>query len=64
MKTPIDVKLVDAQIEKLGVKDISKATIREIVTLVNWIHEESGKEFVRMEIGEPGLTPPSVGIEA
>lgn len=64
MKTPIDVKLVDAQIEKLGVKDLSKATIREIVTLVNWIHEESGKEFVRMEIGEPGLTPPSVGIEA
>ncbi|MCK9255944.1 MAG: pyridoxal phosphate-dependent aminotransferase [Bacteroidales bacterium] len=64
MNTPIDVKLVNAQIEKLGVKDLGRATIRELVSLVNWIQKESGKDFVRMEMGEPGLNPPSIGIEA
>lgn len=64
MNTPVDVKIVNEQIEKSGLKDLGKATIREIVGLVNKIQEASGVKFIRMEMGVPGLNPPQIGIDA
>ena len=41
-----------------------KSTIRELVKIVNDIEGITGEEFIRMEIGVPGLDPTFVGVEA
>ncbi len=62
--TPIDRNIVDNVIENAGVEDIGRASIRELVRIVNDIEEQTGKEFIRMEMGVPGLEPAQVGIRA
>ncbi len=62
--TPINYSIVKEKIEETGLADLGKATIREIVRLVNNIEEATGKKFIRMEMGVPGLQPPNIGTEA
>ncbi len=62
--TPIDYLIVKNAIQNSGIKTIGKATIRELVRLVNTIEQQSGQKFVRMEMGVPGLDPSQIGIEA
>lgn len=57
-------EIVKKYIDQLQIKDLGKASIREIVALVNFIEEESQAKFVRMEMGVPGLPPAKVGVEA
>ena len=59
---PIENKIVRQKIEESGLHDLGKATIRELVKLVNEIEAESGQKFIRMEMGIPGLKPPLSGI--
>ena len=47
-----------------GLASIGKAGIREINKLARDIETASGKKFIHMEIGNPGLPPAHVGIEA
>jgi len=62
--TPIDYKVVTNQIDKSGIKDIGKASIRELVSLVNDIEIETNEKYIRMEMGVPGLASPEIGINA
>jgi aspartate/methionine/tyrosine aminotransferase len=62
--TPIDPDIVDNKIEGSGLRDIGTASIREVVKLVNQLEAASGVKFIRMEMGVPGLLPPSLGTEA
>ncbi len=62
--SPLDKSLVDENIKKLRIPDIGKASIREILALVNLVEEASGFKYVRMEMGVPGLPPAQVGVEA
>jgi aspartate/methionine/tyrosine aminotransferase len=62
--TPVDRDIVKNKVEGSGLDDLGLASIREIVKLVNQIERASGIKFVRMEMGVPGLLPPSIGIEA
>ncbi len=62
--TPIDKQLVNKEIEAASLNDLGKATIREIVGLVNNIQSKSGVNFVRMEMGVPGLKPPKIGVDS
>jgi aspartate/methionine/tyrosine aminotransferase len=62
--TPISAEIVRNKIAELGLKKTGKASIRELVKLVNMIEEESGEKFVRMEMGIPGLPPSKIGVEA
>jgi aspartate/methionine/tyrosine aminotransferase len=62
--TPVDPDIVKNKIEGSGLEDLGLASIREIVKLVNQIESATGTRFVRMEMGVPGLLPPSIGIEA
>jgi len=62
--TPIDSKVVDRVLAKYNIEDLNEATIREIVSIVNDIEEESGEQFIRMEMGVPGLNPSHVGTSA
>jgi aspartate/methionine/tyrosine aminotransferase len=63
-KTPVGIDLIDKHIERFGIKNLSRATIREIVGLVNKLQDESGTRFFRMEMGVPGLKPPDIGTNA
>ena len=63
-KTPVDPEVVKRKLEESGIKDPGTASIREIVRLVNQIECATGVKFIRMEIGEPGIPPPTIGIDA
>lgn len=62
--TPIPSEVVNEVIDAFGIHPAGKATIRELVKIVNDIENITGKEFIRMEMGVPGLDPTFVGIEA
>jgi aspartate/methionine/tyrosine aminotransferase len=61
---PIDRQIVNEIIEKTGISDVGRASIRELVRIVNELEERSGIEFVRMEMGVPGLEPSDIGTRA
>jgi len=62
--TPINSDVVSKVIDDFGIHPVGKGTIREIVKIVNDIQETTGDEFIRMEMGVPGLEPAAVGVEA
>lgn len=62
--TPIDSSVVSEVISQTRVDKVGHASIRELVRMVNEIEERTGDQFIRMEMGVPGLDPVSVGIEA
>ena len=55
------VKVVAA---KTGIKTPGKASIREIVNLVNHLERENDIRYIRMEMGVPGLPPPDIATRA
>lgn len=62
--TPVNQEIVEKYISQLHIKDLGKASIREIVALINYIEEESKVKFIRMEMGVPGLPAARVGVDA
>lgn len=62
--TPISSKVVDEVIDAFGIRPAGKASIRELVKIVNDIEGITGEEYIRMEMGVPGLDPTFVGTEA
>lgn len=62
--TPIERKLIDDTIDEFHITDFSKATIREVKAIAARAEEESGVEFIKMEMGVPGLPPSAVGVKA
>ncbi|HOY39169.1 MAG: pyridoxal phosphate-dependent aminotransferase [Bacteroidales bacterium] len=63
-ETIIPKSIVEEKIAAVGLKDLGKATIREIVGLVNQLQDATGVKFLRMEMGEPGLLPSEIGTQA
>lgn len=62
--TPIRRGLVDSIIAGLGIQDFSKATIREVKQVAAQVEAATGIEYIKMEMGIPGLPPAAVGVEA
>jgi aspartate/methionine/tyrosine aminotransferase len=62
--SPVSKEVIDRKIRDLRISDPGKASIREIVALVNLVEEETGEKFVRMEMGVPGLPPSQIGVDA
>ncbi len=62
--TPINYEVVSRHIRESKIRDIGKASIREIKRLINHIESETGDKFIRMEMGVPGLPPVQIGVEA
>lgn len=62
--TPIDSSVVQSVIDSMGLPDFSKATIREVVAIANKVEAQTGKKYIRMEMGVPGLKPDAIGTEA
>jgi len=63
-ETPIKREIVDALIDSLGIKDFAKATIREVKQVAAMAEQQSGVEFIKMEMGIPGLPAAQVGVDA
>lgn len=55
--TPIKRHLIDETIEEFQITDFSKATIREVKAIAAKAETASGVEFIKMEMGVPGLPP-------
>lgn len=61
---PISSDLIMTLAKTADIRSLDKASIREIVQLVNLIERKTGVKFVRMEMGVPGLKAPAIAIEA
>jgi len=64
MNTPIKREIVDGLVAQLGIQDFAKATIREVKQVAAKAEQESGVEFIKMEMGIPGLPAAQVGVDA
>ncbi len=63
-ETPIPRHIVDQAKKESHLGDIGKASIREVVRLVHNIEKATGQQFIKMEMGVPGLPAAQVGIDA
>ena len=63
-ETPIKREIVDRLINNLGISDFAKATIREVKQVAAQAERQSGVEFIKMEMGIPGLPAAKVGVDA
>ena len=62
--TPINHEVVSRLIADSRIKNIGKASIREVKRLITNIETETGEKFIRMEMGVPGLPATQIGLEA
>lgn len=62
--TPINKELINNTIREHGIQDFAKATIREVKGVAAHAEKESGVEFIKMEMGIPGLPAAQVGVDA
>ncbi|MCR4701609.1 MAG: pyridoxal phosphate-dependent aminotransferase [Bacteroidaceae bacterium] len=63
-QTPIDYEIVASTISEMGLDDFSTATIRDIATLSRVLEKKTGKPFIHLEMGVPGLKPSNIGMDA
>ena len=62
--TPIERNVIDETINEFQIVDFSKATIREVKAIASKAEATSGVEFIKMEMGVPGLPASAVGVKA
>jgi aspartate/methionine/tyrosine aminotransferase len=63
METPIPGDIVRDKIHESKLDCVGLASIRELNRLVGEIEAASGKRFIRMEMGIPGMAPPEIAVE-
>lgn len=61
---PISPTDFESAVKAVDILDVSTATIRQICALAAALEEKSGEDFVHLEIGNPGLAPEVIGIDA
>lgn len=64
IKTPISRELIDGAIRDFGIQDFEMATIREVKAIAAYAESKSGVEFIKFEMGIPGLPASQVGVDA
>ena len=64
MNLPFTETFLHNCIAELGLPPLEQASIRDIVRLVNHLEMKSGIQFIRMEMGVPGLPPDAKGVDA
>lgn len=60
----IQKELVDSLFSQFGESDITRLSIREVGKLVSQIEQQSGQEFIHMEMGVPGMPAAAIGVAA
>ncbi|MDE7381762.1 MAG: pyridoxal phosphate-dependent aminotransferase [Muribaculaceae bacterium] len=61
---PITHDILSKVLGKLEIPDVASATIRQIVAVSNELEKEADEKFIHLELGNPGLPPETIGIEA
>lgn len=61
MELPIPNTILKEALEQSGVKTLTNASIRDIVAIIRYLEAETGIEFIRMDMGIPGLPTPKAG---
>lgn len=61
---PIPRQLVNELALSTGLNNPGRASIREVVHLVNLLEKKTGIKFIRMDMGVPGLPAPEIAINA
>jgi len=61
---PISPQVIESIAESAEIPSPGRASIREIVHLVNLVEKATGIQFIRMEMGVPGLKSPQIATEA
>ncbi len=61
---PITSELLAQEMGAMNIPNIASATIRQIVSLASRLEHHLGDSFVHLEMGNPGLPPAEIGIEA
>ena len=62
--TPISKNIILDAIKANDIQDIAAATIREVKRVAEYAEQKSGVEFIKMEMGIPGLSAAEIGVEA
>ena len=62
--TPISNNIILDAIKANDIQDIAAATIREVKRVAEYAEQKSGVEFIKMEMGIPGLPAAEIGVEA
>lgn len=60
----IDKNIIDNAIRDYGIQDFAHATIREVKAIAAYAERQTGVEFIKMEMGIPGLPASQVGVDA
>lgn len=60
----IDIQVVENKLAEAGISDLEHASIRDVVKVANLLEKASSIQFIRMEMGVPGLPPAQIGTEA
>ncbi len=60
---PLSKQELEVAMTKLGIKDITEATIRQIAALAGYLEGQAGENVVHLEIGNPGLPANALGVE-
>ena len=60
----IDKHIIDDAIREYGIQDFAYATIREVKAIAARAERETGMEFIKMEMGIPGLPASKIGVDA
>lgn len=61
---PISQEMLQGVLDRLGITDITKATIRQMCSVAAELEKEANDKFIHLEIGNPGLPAASVGVNA
>ncbi|WP_304721221.1 pyridoxal phosphate-dependent aminotransferase [uncultured Alistipes sp.] len=61
---PLPASALGEVLERMEIADIAQATIRQSGDIARTLEQESGTEFLHLEMGIPGLPPHEAGVEA
>lgn len=61
---PISREALQEVLDRFSISDVDHATIRQILAVADTIQQQEGEPFLHLELGNPGLPPSQVGIEA
>jgi aspartate/methionine/tyrosine aminotransferase len=64
IKTPIPLDSVNRILDSAQIPSLAHASIRRLASLIGQIENDSGEQFIRMELGVPGINTPKIGIDA
>lgn len=63
VQLPFSAEIIDKALRETGVASLAGASIRETVSIIKQIEKNTGVDFIRMDMGVPGVPTPKVGVD-